>query len=99
MTCNTHRQRNEFVDSPGTAIDLTYVICHENHNKYYFFTDTSELKSIPLSTFPSTKCVICKDRHLHVPKNKLKISEDESINTWINMPHVGGVNGDKDRHC
>ena len=73
VTFNTLRQRYEFVDSPGTANDLTQILYHENHNKCYFFTDISELKSTTLSTFPSsTKFVICKNRHLHVPKNKVK---------------------------
>ena len=57
----TQRQRYEFFDSPNNTIDLSYVIYHENHNKCYFFTDTGELKSAPLSTFSfSTKFVVCK---------------------------------------
>ena len=51
VTFNTQKQLYEFVDSPGTEIDLSYVIYHENHNKSYFFTTTSELKSEPISTF------------------------------------------------
>ena len=40
-----------------------------------FFTDTCELKLALLSTFPfSTKVVICKDRHLHIPKPNVEIS-------------------------
>ena len=49
---NTHRQKSEFVDKQGSWIDLAYVIYHESHNKCYYFTDTSELKSRPLSGFP-----------------------------------------------
>ena len=89
VTFNTQRQRYEFVDSPGTAIYLTYVICHENHHKCHLITNTNELKPAPLSTFPSsTEFVICKDRHLHVPQNKVEISEDESINSGINSPNI-----------
>ena len=33
VTFNTYRQWYEFVDSPGTEIDLSYV----NHNKCYFY--------------------------------------------------------------
>ena len=57
----------EFLDSPGTEIDFLYIICQENHNKCYSFTDTIELKSAALSTFLfNIKFVICKDRHLHI---------------------------------
>ena len=65
---NTGRQIYEFVDSPGAEIDLSYLIYHENNNKCYFFADTSELMSAPLSYLPFTmKFVICKDRHLQMP--------------------------------
>ena len=80
-------------------IDLPYVIYHENHNKFYFFTDTSELKLAPLSTFLfCTELLLCKDRHLHVPKNKVQISEDEGLNSRINIPDIRNVNEGKDRY-
>ena len=64
-----HRQWYEFIDSPGTNIDSSYAIYHENHNKCYLFTDNSELKLAHLSTFLfDTKFVICRDRHLHIQK-------------------------------
>ena len=96
MAFNTHRVRDEFVDIPGTVIDLTCIIYHENHNQYYFFTETIELKSAPLSTFPSsTKFVICKDKLLHFLKNKVEISEDESIISGIYTPNIRIVNESK----
>ena len=100
-TFNTLRQRHVFVDSSGTAINLTHVIYHENHNKCYIFTDISKLKLAYLSTFPSStkyKFVMCKDRHLNVPK-KVEISEDESTNSGINTPNIRHVNKDNDKHC
>ena len=42
VTFNTQRQRYEFVDSPDNANDLSPVICNENDNKCYLFTDTGE---------------------------------------------------------
>ena len=67
------------LDIPGTAIDLSYVIHHEDHKKCHFISDTSELRSALLSTFPfSTKFLIYKYRHLHIPNPKLDNSEDES---------------------
>ena len=80
-----------FVDSPDNAIDLSYVVCHENHNKYYFFTDTGELKSAPFSTFPiCTKVIICKDKHLHIPMLKLEGSRRDT-------PNIRYANEDKDK--
>ena len=56
------------------------------------------MKSVPPSNFPfSTKFVICKDRHLHIPKPKVGISEVESLNSGINTPHIRSVNEDKDK--
>ena len=40
VTFNMQRQWYGFVDSPGTDIDLSYVIFHENHIKCYLFTVT-----------------------------------------------------------
>ena len=100
MTLNKWRQRYEFVDSTGTVINLTYVIYNEIHNKCYFFTYTSEMKSAPISTSPSsTKFVVCKDRHLHVPRNKIDSSEDKSIHNVINTPNIRSVYKGKERNC
>ena len=69
VTFNTQRQRYEFIDRHGAEIDLSYVICYENHNKCYDFTDINTLKSAPLCTFLfDTKFILCKDRHWHIPK-------------------------------
>ena len=32
--------------------------------------------------------MVCKDRHLHVPQNKVEITEDESVNSGINTPNI-----------
>ena len=64
------------------AIDLFYAICHKNHKKCYFFTDTGKLKSVPLSTFDfCAEFVICKNWHLHIPKTKLVVSENEGLHS------------------
>ena len=79
--------------------DLSSVIYHENkHNKCYFFTDTGELMSAPLSTFPfRTKIVICKDRHLHIPKPKLEVAKNESLHSRTDTPNISYVNEGKDK--
>ena len=51
---NTNRQWYEFVDSPGTAVNLTNAIYHENYNKCYFFTNISEFRSGAISNFLSS---------------------------------------------
>ena len=59
--------------------ELSYEIYHGFYNKCYFFTHTYKLKLVTLSIFPfDTKSVICKDRHLHIPKPNVGISEDDS---------------------
>ena len=52
VTINTQRQGYEFVDKSCAELDLSFVIYDDNHNKYYYFTDTAELRLVPLSTFP-----------------------------------------------
>ena len=47
----TQKQWYELKDSLGTEIELLYVIYHQNYNKYYFFTDSSELKAAPFPLF------------------------------------------------
>ena len=77
VTFNMQRQCNEFVDSSGTELiyHLLYIM---KTNKCCFFIDTSELKSASLSTFPfKAKFVVCKDRHIHIPKPNVEISDDE----------------------
>ena len=44
VAINTQRHRKEFTDRYGAEKYHSYVIYHENHNKYYY-TDTRELKS------------------------------------------------------
>ena len=63
---------------------------HENYNKFYSFTDTSEHKSAPLSTFAFvTKFVLCKDRHIHIPKFTLKPKGDSpSPSNVMNVPVI-----------
>ena len=99
VTFNTERQRYESVDSPGTLIDLTYVIYHENHSKCYFFTDMSGLKLAPFLLFLLVQNVVGKDMHLHSPKNKVEISENENINSGINTPNIESVNERKYIYC
>ena len=48
---NTQIQQCEFVNFPVAEADASFVIYHENHNKYYYFTDTRELLSVPLLFF------------------------------------------------
>ena len=43
--------------------------------------------------------MICKDGHLHIPKNKIELSEDKSINSRIDTPNIRSINEDKDRNC
>ena len=94
VTFNTWRYN--FVNSPGNAIDLSYLIYHKHHNKCYFFTDTGKLNSAPLSTFPfKTKFVICKDRHLHITKHKLEVSEHESLHNGRDTPNIRYANESK----
>ena len=96
VTFNTLRY--EFVNSPDNAIDLTYVIYHENHNKCCSFTGTGELKSEPLSIFPfSTKFVTCKGRHLHIPKPSLEVSKNESLYSGRDIPNIRYANEIKDK--
>ena len=97
VTFSTQNQQYGFVDKPSTEIDLSYVIYHENHDQCYYITYFSELKSAPFLTFPfSTIFVICKERSLHIPKSKIEISEDESLNSEIGIlairPHMKSVN-------
>ena len=69
---NTQRQQYKFVNCPGAEVDVSLVIYHENHNKCYYFIDTSKLRSATLATFPfGTKFVLYKDRHLHVLHSRL----------------------------
>ena len=77
-------------------IALPYAIYHENHDKCFLFTHISKLKSASISALPSsTKFVICKDIHLHVPKT----SGYECINSGINTPITRSVSEGKDRNC
>ena len=61
------------------------------------FTDTGALKSAPLSNFPfKTKCVICKDRYLHIPKPKLEVSENKKPIVGEDTPTIRYANKGKD---
>ena len=40
---------------------------------------------------------MCKDRHVHIPKPKVEISEDNSLNSGIKKPNRGSANEVKDR--
>ena len=72
------RQRYEILDKPGFGIDFSYVIYHETHSKYYSFTDTSELKSVPVATFPfDVKSILCNERYLHIPKYRMPNCKEE----------------------
>ena len=86
VTFNMKRQWYEFVDSSGTESDLSYVIYHKKHYKCYFFADTSEWRLAPLSTFSiDTKFVICKGRHLDIPKPNVEISDEVSSNSEMSI--------------
>ena len=53
------------------SLQIVQVIYCENHNMCYYFTDTSELQSASIATFPfGTKFVLCKERPLHMQKPK-----------------------------
>ena len=55
------------------------MIYHESHNKYYYFTETSELKLASLSTFPfDTKFILCKDRYLQTSECGMPNCEEET---------------------
>ena len=61
---STPSQRYEFIDRLGTEMDLSFVMYQQIHNKCYYFTFTSKLKSAPLSNFfLDTKFMLYKDRH------------------------------------
>ena len=86
VTFNMQRQKSQLINSPGTNIDLSYVIHQKCHNKLYFFTDTSAFKSAPLSTLSfDMKFEICKDRHLHIQKPNVDISDEDSSNSEISI--------------
>ena len=56
-----------------------HMIYHKNHSTCYYLTSTSELESTSSATFFfDTKFVLCKDRHLHIPKHRMPDSEEET---------------------
>ena len=80
-------------NSPDNIIDLSYLICHENQSKCFLVTDTGKLRLAPLSSFPfSTKFVICKGRHLHIPKPKSEVSKNERLCSGRAKPNIRYAN-------
>ena len=43
-----------------------------------YFTNISEFKSAPIATFPFDTFVLCKDRHLHIPKYRMPNCKEET---------------------
>ena len=67
-----------FVGRHGAEMEIFYVVNPENHNKCYYFTDTSELKLTLLSAFSfDTNFALCKNRYLHISMLNLVNPEED----------------------
>ena len=88
VTFNTERQSYEFMDRPGTELDMsvinimkttingTILWIQVNLNQYLF-------------TFPfDTKLVLCRDRHLQILSLKIPISEEKNSPSNTIKTHI-----------
>ena len=79
-------QKDSCMNMSIVQIYASFVIYHENHNKCYYFTDTSELWSAPSCYFSIWyQFVLCKDRHLYISHSRL-----QNVNTnSLQVSHTG----------